>query len=444
MPPRFFLLIALFLILPFAVAAEDVEVSHVVSEIVINVEGNTKVPAIKKFIDIQENDKFPSEDELLRIAERERQDLVNYRVFHEVTMKAELIGEENGRVLWRITYGVRDSWTILPIFYPKYDSNTGFRIGLKTFYDNAFGTMTDLYLGLGMNIGPNRSTGEWEVGEWNINPRWEGIRIGSLLVSGSYLQAYEQQQFDSGVPSTEFHYGYNMSVISLKSSIPILDSGLDYGFSVAFNMKYGYRSYLKTMNYRREPFSFGWIHSVSYGRVDWKENFRDGQLVSINHNIGLVADPTDRNYFIVNGLSLIGSFYRPFGTIFNYYGRAVAFVSFNSQRSGVAENLRGVANNAMSGDWGFYLNNSIGIQFWRLEGVWDAQVHPFFDIGLASPYGAKNLEQDLRFGAGLDFVLYLDILPNLVLRGMIGADLSRYSWNDLRKYEITISSSLYH
>lgn len=431
-------------ILSIALHAQEDMNPHQIQEIVINVDGRTKISAIKKFIDIKEGDSYATETDLLFYVKRVKQDLINYRVFHEVEAAAQIISRSNGITYWRMTVDVRDSWTLIPIPYPKYDSNTGFRLGLKTYYNNAFGSMTDLYLGLGMSIGPNKTTENWEIGEFTINPRWNGIRIGSLRFSVGYLQAYEQQNFDSGNKSTEFHFGYNRSEISIGSSLSFLRNTISYGFSAAFNMNYAYRNYLSTSNYREERFGFQWRHSLSTGEVDWIENFRTGQSISLGHSIGPVYNPDTEKFKLVNGFSLTGSFYRKLGKIINYYSRASIFLSINSLYTGIASNLRGVADNSMSGDWGIFFNNTLAIQFWRLEGIWDAQVHPFFDIGITSMYEGTSTDRDIRYSAGLDFVLYLDALPNLVARGMIGADLSRYDWNDIRKYELTITSSLMH
>ncbi|OQX29734.1 MAG: hypothetical protein B0D92_02145 [Spirochaeta sp. LUC14_002_19_P3] len=438
--------IILFLLAISAAAGfgNESEKVHIIKEIIINVDGHTSVNAIRAFMKINENEEFLSSMDLYNVVDRERQNLINYRVFREVKMNLEIIGETDNSTEWRITYSVKDGWTIVPIPYPKYDSNTGFRLGLKTFYDNAFGTMTDLYLGLGMNIGPNKTTGEWEVTEWSINPAWNRIRLGPLLVSVGYIQAYETKQFDSDDSSEEFHYGYYRSNVSIGSSIPFFRTSLSYGFSMSFNMQYNYKNYLETTNFHEEPFSFGWNHSVSYGNVDWKENFRHGQSISLGHGISPVLNPMNNQYYVTNSLSLTGSFYRIFWKIFNYYASASTFFTFNGQGEGDGSGLRGIADNSMSGDWGFTINNSLAIQFWRLKGVWDAQIHPFIDIGLSAPYEGVDINRDLRVGAGLDFVLYLDAIPNVVFRGMIGVDLGRYAWDDIQKYEITITSTLHY
>ena len=414
---------------------------HIVRELLVEVDGNTSVSAIKAYLRLKEGDSFSSEEELIEAAGFALQDLINYRVFRNTSMNVEEISGNDEQTEWRVRFYVKDAWTIVPIPYPKYDSNTGLRLGLKTFYDNAFGTMSDIYLGLGMNIAPN-SNGEWEVGEWSINPRWSNIRFGNLKFSVNYLQAYEEKKFDSSDSSRAFNYGYSRSEIALGSSVPLFDTGVTYSFSIAFNMKYDYKNFLNTQNFNEEPFSTGWNHGISYGRVDWRNNFRQGQNVGLGHGINLIINPETNQYYPINNLTLTGGIYRILGKRFNYYGKASSFLYFGSPNAGIASELRGIADDEMSGNWGIHISNSLAFQFWRLEGIWDAQVHPFIDIGLASPFEGANLNRDLEYSAGLDFVLYLDAIPNLVARGMIGVNLGKYEWSDPSKYEFTITSSL--
>ncbi len=423
---------------------ETPQKAHLVKEVLINVEGTTKTSALRAVIKIKENDKFSSGEKFLQDVERERQNLVNKRVFRYVNVRMELLDSGRNTLLWRLIFDVEDRWTFYPLIYPKFDSNTGLKLGTKLFYDNAFGTMTDIFLGIGINFGINKTTEQLEVGSWSINPKWENIRIGSLLLSLGFLQAYDYEKFESGSKDTEFHYSYYESEFSIGSSIGIYKSLLKYDFGISMGVKYLYNNFLTTKNYKEEPINLGWQHALSLGHIDWKGNFRHGQQLTLQHGISPVFNNQSGEYFVTNFLNLTGGIYRPFAGIFNFYGLASAFVSFNRKNYSVGTYLRGVSNYSMSGDWGFYFNTSIGIRFWRLKKVWDAQVHPFFDIGMASPYGGPDINRDLRYGAGLDFVLFLDKVPNLVARGMIGVDLSRHEWNNLDKYEFTITSSLHY
>ncbi len=75
----------------------------------------------------------------------------------------------------------------------------------------------------------------------------------------------------------------------------------------------------------------------------------------------------------------------------------------------------------------------------------EAQFQPFFDIGFSKKKGEPfKTDEDLRYGSGADFILYLDKLKSLHARLTVGFDLSpgSPSFDDWGKYEIVISSSL--
>ena len=424
--------------------AQESAVQHVLEKIVVNIDGNTREEAVLRFIGLSDGMVFDSEEELLATVERKKQVLINYRVFRDIQMeteKLEIRENEPDVRYWRVTYRLTDSWTIVPVPYPKYDTETGFRLGLKTFYANAFGTMTDAYLGLNMDFGPDDS-GNWKITQWSVAPAWSKIKIGALSFSVNYLQQYQQVRYKAPSVADSYHYAQHQSNISIGSSVNIFDN-LSYSFRPSFVMKYGYSDILGNGNYREETFNFSWNHSFGWSQVDWNGNYRDGFSTSLGHSIRLVYNPTTFKTDVVNDLTLSGAFYKSFGRYLNYYVRLQGFATFNGVKNGVASNLRGVANSEMSGSYGLLLNNTLGITFWRWEGVWDAQVHPFFDVGIVAPEeGGFDASRAIRYSTGADFVLYLDALPNLVARGTFGIDLSKHAWTSWDKYYITISSAL--
>ena len=423
-------------------AEETNDKTHQIQTISFDVEGITSEKALLGYIDIKVNQEFKTEKSIREAAEREQQRLVNYRVFKDVQLLLTKDSEDDTTIYWNIQYAVVDSWTLIPIPYPNYNSNTGFRFGLKTYYDNAFGTMTNAFLGMSLDIRRNEKTRKVEIGEWAVTPAWSGIRIGPLDFRASITQQFSEEEFnDEETPEDSYNYSYYQTVLSFGSSID-LPGEWYYSFTPTFSMRYGYNDVLGNGNFRMEPFNFAWSHSGGWSLVDWTGNFRKGISTSLGHTLRYIYDPSQSKNILVNDISASASYYLPFFSIFNYYTHFSAFATFNDRRSGVGSSLRGIADDSMSGQYGMVLNNSLAIQFWRWEGVWDAQAHPFFDIGFAVPESGFLASRDIRYSAGIDFVLYLDALPSLVARGSIGVDLTRHAWSDFAKYEIDISSSL--
>ena len=102
-------------------------------------------------------------------------------------------GSDENTALYDVHVQVDDSFTIYPIPYPKYSSNEGFKLGLKVFYDNAFGTMNNLYLGTNITFKHFADTG-WENTAWTVNPQLNDVKIGRLEYDFGLMQQKKYTQ----------------------------------------------------------------------------------------------------------------------------------------------------------------------------------------------------------------------------------------------------------
>jgi len=409
----------------------------VIEEINYVVDGNTQTKALAALSYLEAGMVFHSLDILIVALEREKQDLINKRVFKYV--EYEISETEKNRYI--ITFRVADAWTIIPIPYPDYDSNTGLRLGVKTYWDNFLGTMTNAYLGMSMDI---RSTdGKVEIGEWNINPMISGIRIGNhQYLSFSMTQAYvEEQFFDSIEPENDYDYSYLKTSFAAGTFFDFKDDW-GYGVTAGVEGRYNYSGSLGTGDQQKQPFAITLSHTGSNGQIDWIENRRKGYLTSISNSYRI---GTGKDNFFIADVGFSGSVYLPFWKRFYYYPKISGFYQWGQSRSNLGSSLRGVKDTLLSGVTGVVFNNTLAFQFWRFEGVWDAQIHPFLDIGIIYNGDSFNSDRDFNVGAGADLVLYIDKLPSLVARATIGLDLRRFEMDNPMDYvEIIISSSLFY
>ena len=414
---------------------------HIIEELNFIITGSTRERSIRQFVDVQEGATFYSEDDLIDLISEEKQDLINYRVYDSVEMEYEKIRTDGAIHYWRVTYTVEDAFTFIPIPYPKYSTNNGFRLAVQLNYANAFGTLTDLSLNVGFNI-QEGADGNLGISQWNFTPEWRRIRISDNVNMVVTLDMSKRNaEFLSGDPATQYHYTYYRTGLGTTFSFR-LPGYWGYSISPYFDFRYAYEDQRNWGNYDEEPLNLAFRHSIGWGRVNWRMNFRHGHNYALSHNLRYVLSSNVAERKLVNELDLIARWYYVIADMLNFYTRLGTFYVFNSERSGGGRYIRGVANNSLSGNTGVYLQNSLGFQFWRLEGVWDAQVHPFFDIGIVGNAGEIGGD-NLAYGTGVDLVLYLDKLPTLVARATIGFDLSDPSRVSLgQKLEIEITSSL--
>jgi len=418
---------------------EDV---FVISEIIYLIDGNTREKALRALSELEIGMSFPSLEALKKSLENERQELLNARVFKSVNAQAIELSRKENIHDFRIIISVVDAITITPIFFPKYDSNIGIRLASKIDWDNFLGTMTNAYLGMGINFRPKDSGNKWEISGWNINPSLSNIRLSKkMFFSASMQQSYEEKEFVDTVDSDKsYHYGYYLTGLSVKTSFKLYEK-ISYFASLGVSFRYGYSGNLGP-NPKR-PYELIPSNGLNYGRIDWFGNFRKGFSTTLSNSHGLgVADNGEFQYS--GSVNATASYYLPFWKRFNLYTRLTAFYHWGLPKS-PATLIRGVRDNTMSGYVGAVFNASLAFQFWRFEKVWDAQIHPFFDLGIV--YNNENFDsfRDYNYSMGFDLVLFLDVLPSFVATGSVGIDPKRFDKeNLLSSLEISITTSLFY
>lgn len=437
---RRFLALLLLLACAYQLFGQDSVTSSVVLDsLEYQIDGNTQEKALRALSDLEAGQEYSSLSALEDRVEREIQYLVNRRVFDSVDSNIQIIEGSDNRYSVIIT--VADAFSITPVPYPSYDSNTGLRLGLKLYWDNFLGTMTDTYLGFGIDLRTNESTGKVEVGEWSINPSISRIRLTkNIFLSVSYSQSFNEEDYiDEVVPAASYSYSYNQSSISLGTNLEIIDD-LWYGVNLGTQFRYIYEGDLGP-NYE-QPWAITPSQNIRYGRVNWSRNFRDGGVVRVSNGYRMGSNP---DFFIVSNIDAIARYYISFWKRFNFYTQIKGFYQWGEARSNIGSSLRGIQDNLMSGYTGAFINLSMAFQFWRFEGVWDAQIHPFFDIGIVYNNESFDSYRDFNYSFGADLVLFLDALPSLVAVGSIGIDPKRFDKNNIfDSLEITISSSLFY
>jgi len=417
----------------------------IVDSIRYEVDGTTKVKALSYYSDLEAGMSFPSLEELSSYVDNERQKLINRRYFDSVETSIIKLPGSDGKEHYEVLFQIVDAFTFIPVPYPKYDSNTGFRLGLKLYWDNFLGSMTDAYLGMRMDIRKNSETGKLEVGEWGINPSISGIKVNEILyMSAGLSQSFNEEDFiDTVVPSNSYDYSYYASSGSVSAGLRLNKKGArvykSYSFGLSSEFRYDYKGDLGPLF--EQPWTITPSHGFGIGRVDWINNFRKGFSAGISNAYRMGYN---ENFFLITDVTATAKYYFPFWKRFNLYTRAQTFYQWGEIRN-IGSQIRGVKDNLVSGYTGLVLNTSLAFQFWRFEKVWDAQIHPFVDIAIVYNNEGFVSERDFNVGIGADLVLYLDALPSLVAVGSIGIDAMRLDMDNISdSLEISITSKLFY
>ena len=424
----------LFFFLALPAFSDEVHISEITVEIS---GGNTREPAVRRWLEIQENDVFESDAALADAAERDVQELVNLRIFKSVDFS---IVRESGGSGRHLIITIQDAPTFVPVPMVLYDSNLG---GVQILYvqiwDNMFGTLAD-WFSMSILTLRNGDEGKWETGPFYFAPQVSNIKIGDQV----YAIRLEQQRVESQRLSGSIlvsDYRYDRSALFFSTEFRFgPDRRLRYALEPGAEFRYGYRDYLGAGGFPRRPWGVQLEQSFYYDSVDAVGNSRRGWRTGLTNTLKLISE--DGKVQPVVDISGEISPYITFDAkgILSYYARFSGMKVWGDTYELIGDEMRGIPDSTMDGDFALYLNQTLGIRIWRLPNVFDLQIHPFFDMGMTTG-GTRDFEgwKDVRKSTGADILLFIEPVPNLAFRFTWGTDLdSDIAWGEEIKTEFIV------
>jgi hypothetical protein len=418
--------------------------SHVISRLSFQITGMTRESALRTFLSInpplREGVSFSSAEDLAAFLDRKRQDLVNDRVFKSVEVSDEPGETVDGITEHSVTLTVVDAFSLFPLPYPSYDSNSGLELGVETHYDNGLGTMTNWYLDMYLVLRTYDDV--YGVGKWRIHPRISSLVIAGLPFTLDCLFDHLENIVTEMDAATETEVTV-ADWTCYKASADLYTSfyfGKEWYYKpeVVAATSFAFEDRLGSSDYNQDKLALTLTNTIGYGRVNWAGNFRAG----FDANIGASVSALDRNdvFNVTGALNATTVWYLPW-TILDYYGRVHAQYAVNDEPTGLGSWLRGVKDNSMSGVVGVFTNQTLAIDVIPWKGVLDLQIHPFVDAGLVVPGSrAFSVDSDVRVGAGADIALFIDVISNFLIRCTVGMELTADS--PLDHIEIILNTGL--
>jgi len=440
------------------------------------VTGRTQVFALRNAAEIRGDEQFATKEEFeLWVAEK-RQLLMNQRVLETVTIDVSYGDkDETGSIPADILVQVKDTWNIIALPYPKYDSNDGLEFIIKARDYNFLGTMQPLRFDFGYTIEPEPLSkldlikGAF-VTEIDSNTPFSALGYTWNFDFDHYI-AYTYQQ--------PFVY-WNKTGVSL--TLPIGISDLTFGFYQGFflnaenaddykaqygerldgwylsnwfesswsiptgikangwgELKYVPRAIVK-YNYlpgggdigdeRRGP-TMELGHTLNFGRVDWVGNFRRGLTASLDNAF---------TYNIVDvrwekTLSAVVAFYAPLSSFLGVSARLTGAAYFDRTNTSAGGALRGIMNDSVDANYLLFLNMDVPVRvisftpskwfgkqwmrFFDIEQHWS----PFLDVGLAQNNAETITFSDPILAGGIEVITFSHYMRSLYLRISAGWDL---------------------
>jgi len=447
-----------------------------------NVKGITIPFVLNTKTELKKGEVITGKTNFAKFLKNKRQLLVNERVLKDDVRIEYTIGEltHDGKYPVDLEIYVEDTFNIIALPYPKYDSNNGFSLTIKARDYNFLGSMEPLRVDLGykrdeegrttfslmLDSGmPFQALGlNWFIdfdNYFDYRPELEKpfyfknrtalsvdipIKRTNLNLSFGESFFWNEENADSDKPAYgEVQEGlYMQSNPSISWRIPLgLEIG-DYGeltyspsVSAAINHEI---SHWELSENRIGPFLY-FSHSLYLGRVNWIGNFRQGISVSASnsnsyniHYKNTGQDPWGYSYSITTRGHFIFV-----DDLFGISARLMHRHWINSYYESAGDKLRGVKDKDVIAEYIVSLNIDFDVRALRMKPYewlsnnkltrimgFDVHLNPVFDIGWYKPYlGEASFEyKNFIFGGGVEMIIYPHRFRSMFFRISAGWDIT--------------------
>lgn len=391
-----------------------------VVEIRFDVDGPSRPDALAQVIELSEGDEFASVDDLNTAVADARQDLINRRVFDEIEVGWEIRveGGDTGDVQAEplpvvVTFVVDDGWTLLPIPFYRYNSNTGHNPFVVVYWDNILGTLTDFGLSAGYYVRDWPTTFAWDV-----RLDWGNVRMLDRAWSFGIDQEYWTEEQAAPDGRIEFAYTGYETRARISTSLRLTD-WLRYSLAPGITANYGYSEVTNRIDEDLPPnrFAVGYSHRLSTGDTDWIGNLRRGWSLSLSN--GISYDAENREWPVDFGLS--GERHWVFGR-FSPALRGRLTHEVLGDKLGLGGPVRGVANNRVFGQTALVANSQVSIRLTDWDRVTEVQLIPYIDAVVARKEREPVTWDDAAMGFGFDLVVFPYFIRGFEARASFGLD----------------------
>ncbi|QQO08048.1 hypothetical protein [Breznakiella homolactica] len=451
-----------------------------IRSIEFDVDGSTREFALMNAGEFEIGERINGKSRMDRYVSNKTQLLVNERVFDSVEISYTVDqADENNEFPVDLLVAVEDTWNLLILPWPEYDSNSGFELTIKARDYNFLGTMNPLKINLGyqidseymddfsfkkgaifLEIDSDTPFRLWGF-NWNLDfdntfsytydePFYYKNRTGvsmelpvkkTLLTFGAYqsfLLNEENDDDDKAEYGEYFENGWYMaSELETSWKIPTTlevgpYGGLFYTPKINFTIKYKPGD---SVDEPRKGPTLTFSHELWFEKIDWIGNYRRGLDAAIENSneYNFHSSDWDKS-FAVDGIV-----HHPFAEFFGLSGRLRYKHWFDDPYDEAGDVIRGVRNDDLYADYMLSLNIDPEFRLFRfLPSQWfnnrklrviDFEFHltPFLDIALVKdPKSGRDFSfKDPVIGGGIEVIVYPYFMRSAYLRVSLGFDLNR-------------------
>ncbi|MFW5729023.1 MAG: hypothetical protein ACOCYG_05115, partial [Spirochaetota bacterium] len=426
-----------------------------ITEVNYDIDGRTREFALAGRLDIEEGTQFASRDELESYIADRQQVLTNQRVLSdESTLSYTVRRREDKPDAVVIEVDAVDTWNLIALPYPEYDSNDGLLLSVRARDYNFFGTMEELKVNFNYRnkIGDDdQLSGDevWSVytqfdwpfqwqgrdWKWNFSQDFElesiddmeyelnnsldyDFLMGRRTYTATYSQSYNYLTDDDEGDGYYLTSGLSLGTgIPTGWALPVLGE-LTYSPGVFTDVDYKLG---EKISEARRGIEFGFRQGLSAGRVDWIGNFREGMKGSISNSntINMYTGNPDRTL----DASLAGYLeLDPFA----FSGRGLIKAGLDDTDYADGGPLRGILDDRFEGKAGAYLNADATLKVWTIGNFVEGQGSGFIDVGAIHDFETDfDLSEDVHASGGIEAIGFPLFARSLYMRISVGFDLKR-------------------
>jgi hypothetical protein len=469
---------------PSHTAEDEPIVFYIIRKIDFSITGRTRPFALYIHGEFQEGVRITGQADLEKYIKDKTQLLLNQRVLESVHI-AYTLGSpgEDGLVPVDLLVSTVDTWNIIVLPKPQFDSNTGFELTLKARDYNFFGAMNPLRVDLGYALEEDE-LGEFSKGSfkfeidsdtpfkafgytWNLNfdhifaytyeepfsyKNITGISMELPWKWTTFTFGFEENFILNEENDDKYKekYGtyfqdtwYLSSELYTAWKIPLsLDVGT-FGkltYTPKLSGKLNYRPGGELDYLRKGPvITFNQI--LGFGRIDWIGNYRSGVEASLGNTnaFNVYKKGWDNNITVsATGHKLVTGF---FGVSGRLQYRHWFYDNSEDIYDSAGDSLRGVLDKSLHADYMLALNLDFPFQalhFVPSEWLHNQKLH-FFDFDLhVSPIIDMALIRDpvadidfsfkaMLFSGGVEFLLFPHFTRSFYIRASIGFNLKAWA-----------------
>jgi len=278
----------------------------------------TKEYALELNVPVDTQKTFNSKEELYLYLTEYNQRLENTRAFETITINPVFENEKDDFFNVNLQVYVKDSFHLLAVPYPKYDSNTGFNLKLKAKDTNFLGTLnplsTDVYFLLASSESDNKQN---KVGfNFDFNYPFPVRKLRATWINSDQFyyvfgNSMPEWNFKTGLslclPFDNYSFTWSFNQLCINNlDYSVYDDALYFVEDAQFSSTINFYTFENNSSLSYTPYInalYNWDsnginpengnlfgtritvgHSISNGKINWNNDFRKGYSVSLSNS----------------------------------------------------------------------------------------------------------------------------------------------------------------